>query len=490
MGIVVKQSFKNLIVSYLGVLIGFFNVTVLRPMFLRPAQIGLIEMLATYGNLLSSFFSFGFIQVITILFPKYKKKENFGGLFNGGLFVLGLGTICASLVLYFLIPLLQETSQNSSDIFSYVFLIIPWVFFNILFGFLDAFYRLDYDSFTGALLRETVLRCSITVVLVLFGLKLIEYEGFVVLYAVSFYIPGIVLMLLFSFKNKLSALIKGFDLTFFKEERKRTLSISSWSIIGAFGYILTVQIDKVMVDQMLGVDMVGIYASLVPYAILILIPSRALKRITTTLITEAWNTNDLKKIQEIYVKSSINQFLLGAVTFIVIWTSLEHVLSIAGKDFLEYKNVVFWVGLAYLTDMIMGVNQEIIGTSKKYRYNTYFVLILGVVTILTNFIFIEIYQVEGAAIATCISLVLINVLRYFFLRSTYSLKLFNSKTVLLFCVFVVTILIGTYLPSVDNHFLSLAYKSIVTAGLFFGLAYVLNISPDLNNKFRSLLPFK
>lgn len=487
MGIVVKQSFLNVLMSYLGVVIGFINVTILRPLILTTGQIGLVEILNSYANILANVFQLGFIQVLTILFPKYKDDKNYGGLFLGGMVVSVFGTILAAVLIYFITPLLGSEGTAESPLLSYFWLLIPWVFFNMMFGIMDTFFRLTYNSTIGVILRELVMRLSIMLVLLLLLAKLYDYDTFVFLYGFSFYLPGIIFFILFISRNNLEKLVSKPLFGFIKNERKEVLSISLWGILGTLGFMLTVQIDKIMIEQVKGLEFVGIYSTLLPYAVLILIPSRAMKRITTTIITRSWEANDLDTIKDVYRKSSINQFILGTGTFILVWASLPHILTISGKSYENHTLVVFWIGIAYLTDMIMGVNAEIISTSKKYRYNTYFILLLAVFNVISNIFFIDIYGIEGAAFATFLSMLAVNLIRYFFLKKTYGFLLFDKKTFLAIIFFMVFFAMAHYLPDTGNNLVNVVYKSSLIGGLYGIVIYKSKLSIDLNDKVEGIV---
>ena len=85
----------------------------------------------------------------------------------------------------------------------------------------------------------------------------------------------------------------------------------------------------------------GVYTIAFYFGTLVVIPSRPLLKISGTLIADAWKDNDLKKINNIYYKSCINQFIIGGFLFLGIWANIDNILTILGPDYQQSKWVIF-----------------------------------------------------------------------------------------------------------------------------------------------------
>src|SRR6478735_11459109 len=75
MGIVVRESIKTSIVTYIGMLIGAVNVLWLSTKFLTPDQVGAIKFINETGFLFAMFAAFGSTAIVDRYFP-YWKNEN------------------------------------------------------------------------------------------------------------------------------------------------------------------------------------------------------------------------------------------------------------------------------------------------------------------------------------------------------------------------------------------------------------------------------
>ncbi|HKK63297.1 MAG TPA: hypothetical protein VJ951_12105, partial [Bacteroidales bacterium] len=63
MGIIIRQTIKGSIWSYIGVAIGFITTTYLYTEYLTPDIIGFFSILLAYSNLAGRLSSLGFVDV-------------------------------------------------------------------------------------------------------------------------------------------------------------------------------------------------------------------------------------------------------------------------------------------------------------------------------------------------------------------------------------------------------------------------------------------
>ncbi len=65
---IAKQSYKGIVYTYLGIILGFITVGILFPRFLKPEQIGLISILLSYATIFGQAANMGF-PVVIIVWP-------------------------------------------------------------------------------------------------------------------------------------------------------------------------------------------------------------------------------------------------------------------------------------------------------------------------------------------------------------------------------------------------------------------------------------
>ena len=119
-------------------------------------------------------------------------------------------------------------------------------------------------------------------------------------------------------------------------------------------------------DFNVGLYYVTIYTIASYMATLLEMPARALANIASTIISKAWNNNDLKLIGDLYKKSSINQLAIGVLIFLGIWVNIDELLIITGKDYSVGKWVFLFLAIGKIINIASGVNGKIIILSKYY----------------------------------------------------------------------------------------------------------------------------
>lgn len=480
MGIIIKQSIKGSIWSYAGIVIGFVTTSFLFPRYLSTDTIGLFSILLAYSVLFAQFAALGFHGVTSRLFTYFRDKEKgHNGYFFLSFAVMVIGFVLLSLVFVFIKPVIIENNLEKSALFAeYVYLLLPITLFTLLFVQLDMINKVLYDAVLGAFLQEFLQRLFIFAVTVLFIFKVLDLHQLVIAYAVVVCLKGIFIFIYLLSKGEMSfkPQLKFID----KELRKEIINVALFSILTGLGGSIVFNIDKIIINHLLGLGQTGVYTIAFFFGTLVVIPSRPLLRISGTLIADAFKKNDLDYIFDIYRRSCINQFIIGAFLFGGIWINIENILEILGPDYAGGKWVVFFIGLAYLFDMATGANGQIISFSPHYRVSLYFVLILIVLVVITMYLLIPVFGITGGALAIAVSIFSNNIMRFFFLKIKYKMQPFNIKFLYITLIFVLAYLLTIPIPKLnlilDIIIRSGVYTAIIVAGIYFS-----GVSDDINS---------
>ena len=272
--------------------------------------------------------------------------------------------------------------------------------------------------------------------------------------------------------------------------KKQFLDVSFFGMIATFSGVLVLNIDVIMVDAMLGLSAAGIYTISFFFGTLILVPLRTMGKIGSVVISDAWKTNDLETIQEIYKKSSLSLSVIGFLLFIGIWGNIDNIFNIIGDDYLSGKFVILFIGLANLTDISLGVNPQIIVNSKYYRYISYFLFIFAILLIATNLLLIPVIGIVGAAVASLISKFIFNLLKFLFLYKKFGFQPFDYKYLLLILISLVAYAVSLLIPKFSSYFIDIIIRSATIVIAFTIPAYVFRISEDINDKVNEMLSSK
>ena len=245
---------------------------------------------------------------------------------------------------------------------------------------------------------------------------------------------------------------------------------------------LILDIDKSMISNVLTVENVAYYSVAVFIASVIEFPGRAMFQIISPMVAKALNENDKERLTSL-LKKSANNLLLGAgLLFLLInlnlvdfyqWVNLE------GYD--KALDVVFIVSLGKLSTMSMGCLNNIITNSKYYTYVFWFSIVSAVLAVVLNLYFINEMGIIGAAYATLIVIVLINIAKILLIQFTFKINPFSNKT---FIALGIILLLYVLIPLIAldlSPFLSLVIRSLVIVILFLTFSRVFKLTGELQN---------
>lgn len=486
MGIIIKQSIRGSIWSYLGVGVGFVTTALLFPKYLSTDTIGLFGLLVAWSVLFSQFFSLGFNGITARLFPYFRNKENGH---NGYLFlaftVMLIGFILFLFTFFIISPWLIENNIEKSGLFSeYVWLLIPLTFFTLLFNALDSFNKLLYNAVLGTFLIEFLQRLFIFLIVVFFILGFINLHQLILSYTGAVSAKGVIIFFVLLLKGEMDFKPR---LNFIdKELKNEMISVAFFSILTGIGGHIIFNVDKILVNHFLGLGATGIYTIASFFGMLVLLPSRSLLRISGTLIAEAWKRNDIDYISDIYKRSCLNQFIIAAFLFGGIWINIDNILAILGGDYATGKWVIFFVGLGALIDMTTGANALIIGYSKFFRMTLWFLLIQIAVFFIAMNLFIPLWGITGAGAAVAFSFSMSNLIRYLFLHIKFKMQPFVFQFWFVLVSWVVAFFVCKIIPEFDLV-LDIFIRSTIFSAVYILFIIGFRTSSDINDFLNEFL---
>jgi O-antigen/teichoic acid export membrane protein len=217
------------------------------------------------------------------------------------------------------------------------------------------------------------------------------------------------------------------------------------------------------------------------------IPAMSILKIVVPQVSDYWRENNLGALKMLYQRVTSINLVLGCLLFIGIWANIDNIYAIMPKVYNEGKYVFFFLGLARLFDIATGLNGVILLTSNKYRYDLFFNALLAFITIATNYIFIPLYGINGAAFASMLAIISINLARLLFVWYHFKMQPFVWRSLLITGIAVVVYLLSELIPVMPNNFLDIAIRSAFIAALYGILILALKASPDANNFWQNLL---
>lgn len=488
MGVIIRQSIKASIFSYVGILFGFVNVLFLYPKFLGQENIGIVETIRALVLLISPFAVFGITSAIIKFFPVHSEENKDNGFYLSlGLILFAWATIFIGIFYLFEEPLFDFFGYSTNSLSEYVWLIYPSLGCWILFQYLSLISTSALRIAVPRMLDGIFLRAIATGLIILFGLGYISLKTFIVVLAISHLFPSLVL-LYYLMKEKIIAL--KVDKTLFKKGKFAPIfKYARYVVFGSISSLIIQKVDVVMIGVEEDLMSVGIYVIAFYIGSVIEIPKRNISDISFPILSKAFEEKNNALIEDVYKKSSLNQFIVGVFIFIIVWSCLDNVFQIMpdGESYRAGKYVVLFIGVAKLFDMIMGVNHQIIQSSSYYRFNLYINIFLSVMVIVFNLVFIPIFSITGAAIASMLAVLCYNVLSFFVVWKIFKIQPLSKQTTKLLALVIPIFVLGIYLPDLSLPIISIAYKGAILTLLFVIGIYFFKISEQANNLINTTL---
>ena len=486
MGIIARQGVSNSFAIFLGFILGGINTVFIFPYVFRNNldDLGLIQLLTTISFVIAQLLTFGSVGITIRFYPKMVSEKRVGELMY---YIWVLPSL--ALLLFGLLLLLvgdhflnffikQEISISENTALLLIFTItLSITYARNLAGYSMALKK----TFITSILNEVVMRVVILFFTLLYFLGYSNLESYGFGNSLAYFIP-VVVLLFYLRKTEIFSIHKPTGKAL---NELLTYGFFTWMDLIATWVIN--RIDQIMIGAILVLSDIPIYNFAFYMSLVVGLPNRSLILIAAPIIAESFHKNDMKNIQDIYVKSSIVQLMLGGILFVLIWLNMDSILKFEPTAFWEAKMVFFYLGLSKLIDIFFSLNGTILVSSIYYRYNLYFNIILLVVAVVLNLILIPSHGIEGAAIATALSLVLFNLMKAVFLYSKFKLQPFHPNTIKGILILGLAWAAGYFLPLMDNIWLDMILRSTAATLVFLPLMIYLNVSEDINQMFYKLV---
>lgn len=485
MGIIQKDAVRTMIISYIGIILGYLNKGLLFLIILTTEQIGLVNLILTVGLLFAQIANFGSVYTTWKFLPFFKnqEKKHHGFLPLMALIVL-LGIIlCTALALVFRPQIEAIYIERSAEFIKYYYWFIPIGIGYVIFMLLESYLRGFYKNIIAVFSFEIVLRLGITFLLIFYWLKWINFDDFVIIHSFMYLIPSLVLVIYLIRLKEFNLRFSSINIS--KRFRKIIIQYSSYNYINTLGAVLVQSLDIIMIAQFIGLEATGVYATIVFLASALQVPYRSIIRISSPLVADYWKHREMDKMQELYTKVSSVSLVIGLSSFMLLWMNIDFLFSFLKPEFQDGIWVFFFLMMGRLLDMFFGLNGFIFSTSKKYKYDILFTLFLIVAVYGLNLFFIPEWGIIGAAISTGISVVVYNIGRILFVWKVYKIHPFQKNQFIIIGLGIVTILTWNLIsPWIQNNWLNVSFALLYFCMTFFVPILVFNLELELKNYFK------
>lgn len=475
MGIVLNQSLKNTIITYIGFAVGGVSTLFLFPPILGKTYYGLSNYILSCANVIMPLFAIGMQNTLVKFYSQCKtEKEKNQFLSFTVLFPLLLCIPLILIGLFFYDDIISFLSKKNSIVKEYIFL-IP--FMGLCMAYFEIFYawaRVHMHSVFGNFIKEVGLRLFSVVGLLAIYFKWITAVDFIFLTAVIYFVAFLVTML-YAFK------IKKPEFQFaLPHNVKAILEYTFYIILSGSVANLLLDGDKMILNQYMDIENIAFYSVATYIALVISVPSRAMHQIVYPITAKLMHENKHDELNDLYKKTSINLQLVGGFVMLCIFVNIDELYQMLPEEYAGGIWIVFMIGLSKYFDLILGNNNAIIFNSKYYRMVLFLGLMLVLVTFVLNIIFIPLYGIIGSAFATLLSITLYSVAKLIFVVKRMHLYPFTTQTLYSINITVVLFVLFYFWQFPFHPIIGIGLKSILVTVLYVYLNYKFVISAEIN----------
>lgn len=407
MGIIIRQSFWNMTVTYAGFVLGAVNTLFLFTHFFSTENYGLVMSMVSLSAILMPFIAAGMNNALVRFLPREQDKDR---LLSFTLFVPTVIFTAIGIAVY-------TQSQALADFFPQGALLkdfVPmafWIavcsaFFEVFFGYAQA----HMHSTEGVFLREMFYRIATTVLLVAVHLGWMDEIRFCYWLAGSF---GLRMLLMAAVAYR----CRPFRLRRFSPGKYRKVIVYGlFSSMGMAIWAALLEFDKSILPFYESLTTEAYYTIAVFIGMTVAVPYRSLYQIANPILAKAIAERDSARQEELSRKSSMNSLILCGGLFLLINCNIHDIYRLLPQGYQAGATVVLIISLAKLFDSISGLAGSFIVYSKYFRWDLVFSFCLMGAVIGSNFYFIPRWGMNGAAASTLISLLTVNTLRIGFVH--------------------------------------------------------------------------
>jgi O-antigen/teichoic acid export membrane protein len=482
MGIVINQSIKNVVITYIGFGIGAINSLFMYPHFLGEEFYGLTGYILSSANVIFPLMAFGVHNTLIKFFSQYKSEQEKSQFLS---FVLALPflVIIPILIIGFIGYdfIAAFLARKNNIVYNYVWQ-IPVI--AICMGYFEIFYawvKVHLQSVFGNFIKEIGLRILISIFLFAVYFQFITVDQFITA-TMYVYLASTLIMLFYA--NKVKKIVFDFKLP---ENYKAILVYSSFIILSGSVANMLLDLDKTMLNQYVKIENIAYYSVAIFIATVIAVPSRAMHQITYPITAKLMTEGKQDELNDLYKKTSITLQIVGGLVLLGILININQMYLLLQENYRGGVFVVFIIGLSKYFDLILGNNNAIIFNSKYYRAVLFLGLFLAFFAVTLNMIFIPKYGINGAAIATLISITLYSTAKLLFVVLRMKLFPFTYKTLISFVVLIVLFFMFYFWEFSFHPIINIILKSTLVTIIYVIVNYKLKLSLDFNNVVNSIL---
>tara|TARA_Y100000310_G_scaffold324997_1_gene387766 strand:+ start:4639 stop:6141 length:1503 start_codon:yes stop_codon:yes gene_type:complete len=378
-------------------------------------------------------------------------------------------SILSMILLFILAPKISTLIFNKPELTTIIrglSLIIPLIVMREIFisGF-KALKQIKYEIYAKNI-AENASKYFISLIIIYFGFKI---SGLVFAYFLAILLSFS--LALFYFKKVFKFLKKVKPLY----TNKKILFFSIPLIFSGFAVTLMSWTDTLILGVYASASNVGIYNATLPTAQLMYIMPHALMSLFLPVLAGFHAQNKLSELRRTYQVITKWVLTTNIVPFILFFIFSKEILRIIfSEEYIAGSMVLIILASGYFINYLTASSYYVLLTYNKTKITLAIATIGLISNIVLNLILIPKFGINGAAIATSISLILIGLLRYLYCYKILDLNLFTFKVGRIFFAGIISFIILYYIEGlfVTRGILTLGFLSLSLTLIFISSLFI------------------
>ncbi len=496
MGIVFRQSVKTTIVNFAGALLGALIVFI-SPQIFSQQQYGFTKNVNIEGAIAHLLTLMGTASLAYTFTQRYAGKDERKKVLVA---ICSLVPLAATVVLTIpylmfrndVVNLYQPGDRNLVNRY-YLWvpvLVLLWSFMNFIEQYLISQVKVAAAAFT----REVLLRLVNILFIVLYFLHWISFHDFIVYTVLMYTIPSLVMLFI-------AMRTEGFGISFkwgafTRAEYKEIINYSWYNLLYGASLNIIGFVDSLMLAPLdkSGMGALAVYTIAVYIATLMVIPYRAMISAAYPILNSAYIQGEKDKLEDLFHRSGVNILIVAVAMVTLIACNLDSIVSVLPPGYKAVSGLVLILMLGRMVDMATGLNSEVIGISRYYKFNFYIAIVLVGVAIALNRILIPQYGFYGSAWSATIALMVFNIGKMIYLYRKMHLLPFTNKSWRVLFAGGISFLAVYFIPHTYQRtganffglFLDAGWRSILLVVIYTSLLIILKPSIDLNEYLKTV----
>ena len=512
MGIIAKQSIQGTIVTYLGVAVGFVTTFFVLTRFLSAEEIGLARVLIDAATLFIGLAQLGTSSSIIRFYPHFSEskaahkdwhgqsagsnvsqtKEEHGFFFWTIIipligFALFTAIYCACYT-----PLSKWFGEKSPLFVEYYYMVLPMAFFMLYQTIFETNANVRMHIVVPRAVRELITRIGLLIVYLLYAFECLDINDYVIALCVVY---AVAMLCNMGYLFSLGEISLRPDMQFLRQNRsliRQYVLYTGFLLISAVASVLAPTLSSFFITAEMGLSFTGIFAIATYIAVMVSIPYRSMTAIASPQLATAIKENNQHETAHLMQQVSSTLLLIGGMILCMIWLNIDLIFHILpnGETYASARQVVLILGTSQLIIAVCSFTSSALNYSRFYAFSLLFSFILTALSILLNNLLIPYFGMNGAAISNLLAYSIYFLLIVLTVRFTLHTPTFTRQHLKIILLIIVIINLNflwlQHLP-INNIWISSIVRTIVLIGGACVVAWVKNLSPDINQQVRSII---